>query len=79
VALLPTLIRHWRRSGRLTPHQVHTLLSQNAPLLVVDVRSPEEFTGALGHIAGALLLPLPELDQRLAELTPHRQRTIVTV
>jgi hypothetical protein len=53
VALLPTLIRHWRRSGWLTPHQVHTLLSQNAPPLVVDVRNPEEFTGVLGHIAGA--------------------------
>jgi uncharacterized membrane protein YdjX (TVP38/TMEM64 family) len=79
VALLPTLSRHWRRSWRLTPHQVHTLLSQNAPPLVMDVRNPEEFIGALGHIAGALLLPLPELDQRLADLTPHRQRTIVTV
>jgi uncharacterized membrane protein YdjX (TVP38/TMEM64 family) len=79
VALLPVLIRHWRRPGRLTPHQVHTRLSQDAPPLVLDVRSPEEFVGELGHIAGALLLPLPELDQQLAELTPHRQRTIVTV
>jgi len=70
VALLPVLIRHWRRPARLTPHQVHTLLSQDAPPFVIDVRSPEEFIGELGHIAGALLLPLPELDQKLAELTP---------
>ena len=79
VALLPVLIRHWRRPGWLTPHQVHTLLSHDAPPLVLDVRSPEEFVGELGHIGGALLLPLPALDNRLAELTPHRQRTIVTV
>jgi uncharacterized membrane protein YdjX (TVP38/TMEM64 family) len=79
VALLPTIIRHWRRPGRLTSHQVHTLMSQDIRPFVVDVRSPEEFTGELGHITGALLLPLLELNQRLAELTPHRQRTIVTV
>ena len=79
VALLPTLIRHWRHSERLIPHQVHTLLSQNALPLVVDVRSPEEFTGPLGHMAGALLVPLPELDYRLTDPTSHRQRTIVTV
>jgi hypothetical protein len=79
VALLPALIRHWRRPGKLTPDQVHTLQSQNAPPLVVDVRSPEEFTGALGHIDGAVLLPLPELEGRLSELAPHRGRSIVTV
>ena len=79
VALLPVLIRHWHRPGRLTPHQVHTLLSQDAPPLVLDVRSSEEFTGALGHIDGAVLLPLPELEGRLSELVPHRGRPIVTV
>jgi len=79
VALLPVLIRHWRRPGRLTPPQVHTLLSQDAPPLVVDVRSAEEFTGALGHIDGAVLLPLPELEGRLGELVPYRGRSMVTV
>jgi uncharacterized membrane protein YdjX (TVP38/TMEM64 family) len=79
VAFLPVLIRHWRRPGRLTPHQVHTLLSQDAPPLVVDVRSAEEFTGALGHIDGAVLLPLPELEGRLRELVPYRGRSMVTV
>ena len=79
VALLPVLIRHWRRPGRLTPHQVHTLLSQDAPPLVLDVRSPEEFAGELGHIDGAVLLPLPEIESRLSALAPHRGRPIVTV
>jgi len=79
VAFLPVLTRHWRRPGRLTPHQVHTLQSQDAPPLVLDVRSPEEFIGELGHIGGALLLPLPALEGRLSELLPHRQRTLVTV
>ena len=52
--------------------------SQAAPLLVLDVRSPEEFVGELGHIDGALLLLLPELKGRLSELGPHRGRPMVT-
>jgi rhodanese-related sulfurtransferase len=36
--------------------------------LVLDVRGPDEFTGPLGHIEGALNIPLPELTVRQAEV-----------
>ena len=32
------------------------------------MREPDEFSGALGHIPGALLIPLGELQARCAEL-----------
>ncbi len=35
---------------------------------LVDVRSGEEFVGELGHVAGSKLIPLPDLEDRLAEL-----------
>jgi uncharacterized membrane protein YdjX (TVP38/TMEM64 family) len=79
VTLLPVLIRHWRRPGRLTLRQFHRLRSQDAPPIVLDVRSPEEFTGELGHIDGAVLIPLPELASRVGELAAYGQRPIVTV
>ncbi|MDP3226230.1 MAG: rhodanese-like domain-containing protein [Rubrivivax sp.] len=44
---------------------------------VVDVREAAEFTDTLGHIPGALLLPLAELDARKREL--QRERPVVTV
>lgn len=78
VSLLPSLIRRWRRPGFLKPRQLLAQLSRAAPL-VLDVRSPEEFTGELGHITGAVLVPLPELDSKFGELAPHRTRTIVLV
>lgn len=78
-SLLPALIRRWRHPGRLTPHQVHMRLSQDTPPLVLDVRGPEEFPGTLGHIDGAVLLPLPDLEGRLSELLHHRGRPIVIV
>lgn len=38
---------------------------------VLDVRPREEY--ALGHVAGALCVPLDELDTRLAELDPAQE------
>jgi rhodanese-related sulfurtransferase len=40
-------------------------------VVVVDVRPTEEY--AAGHIAGAVSMPLGELERRLAELPPGRQ------
>jgi hypothetical protein len=65
--------------GHYSPQQLQEQLSCMTPPLVLDVRSPEEFKGELGHIGNAVLLPLPELDDRLAELMPYRRRPLVTV
>ena len=69
----------WRPRRRIAPHRLRTELSQPDPPLVLDVRNADEFVGELGHIDGAVLIPLPELETRLGELAPHRERKIVAV
>ena len=66
----------WTFAGlwEITPAVLSERLSD---VQVVDVREPAEFTGALGHIHGACLLPLGELATRSAELDPSRP--VVTV
>ncbi|MSQ88415.1 MAG: MBL fold metallo-hydrolase [Betaproteobacteria bacterium] len=44
------------------------LAENSGRVQVVDVREPDEFTGPLGHIAGAKLLPLGSLTQRISEI-----------
>jgi sulfur dioxygenase len=44
---------------------------------ILDVREPEEFTGPLGRIAGAVLIPLGALAERAREMS--RDRPIVAV
>lgn len=44
---------------------------------IVDVREPAEFTGPLGHISGAVLIPLGSLASRLGELS--KDKPIVAV
>jgi rhodanese-related sulfurtransferase len=46
----------------------HWLEENLAKVQVLDVREPNEFTGPLGHIRGATLVPLGELAQRAKEL-----------
>lgn len=46
-------------------------LEAREPLILLDVRSPEEYTQD-GHVAGSTLIPLPELAQRIGELDGQR-------
>ena len=51
--------------------------SRGHELQVIDVREPAEFSGGLGHIRGARLVPLADLAARSAEIDPARP--VVTV
>jgi len=53
-------------------------LAENAGRVqIVDVREPDEFTGPLGHIETARLVPLATLPDALAQLS--RDKPIVAV
>jgi sulfur dioxygenase len=55
----------------------HGLEEHAASIQILDVREPEEFSGPLGHIQDAVLIPLGELADRTSELS--RDRPIVAV
>lgn len=46
-------------------------------LVVIDLRTPEEYFGPLGHLRGARNIPLAELGDRIRELWGFRQQTIL--
>jgi sulfur dioxygenase len=55
----------------------HGLEEHAGAVQILDVREPAEFTGPLGHIGGAVLIPLSELAERSVELS--RERPVVAV
>jgi rhodanese-related sulfurtransferase len=59
----------------LTNEQLQQLMIQEPDLLLLDVRTPEEYLG-LGHIPGARLLPIHQLPEQMAALNPE-QKTVV--
>jgi rhodanese-related sulfurtransferase len=48
-------------------------------ILLLDVRTATEFDGSLSHIAGAVLLPIQELEQRIDELNEHKEKEIIVI
>jgi glyoxylase-like metal-dependent hydrolase (beta-lactamase superfamily II)/rhodanese-related sulfurtransferase len=48
------------------------LQALGATVQIVDVREPSEWVDSLGHIPGAVLVPLDALVDRQSELDPHR-------
>lgn len=64
--------------GWIEPEALSVQLGTGPAPLVIDVRGADEFTGPLGHIAGAVNVPLPGLGARLPELT-RQDRPLVLV
>ncbi len=57
--------------------QLQKSLGKNAKIVVIDVRSPQEF--AAGHVPGAINIPVEDLAKKLAEMKIAKDTTIVTM
>jgi uncharacterized membrane protein YdjX (TVP38/TMEM64 family)/rhodanese-related sulfurtransferase len=81
IAVLPRLIKRFRGDDApwLEAEELLRRLKNGELVLVLDVRGSDEFTGAHGHIEGALNMPLEELGNRLAEIRDKAATAIVTV
>jgi rhodanese-related sulfurtransferase len=51
------------------PREVQQRLQDGEDALVIDVREPHEFNDALGHVPGALNLPMSQLSARAKALS----------
>lgn len=79
VALLPRLVRRLKGQRFIDPTALKRRLQSGEEVTLIDVRTPEEFLGPLGHIAGARNIPIAELSTKIRELTELKQKPIVTV
>ena len=77
VAFLPGLVARLRRGPMLDIAALRQRLEAGEDLLLLDVRTAEEFTGELGHIAGARNLPLDSLKARSEELLAWQERPVM--
>ena len=66
-------------AGDLPGNQAHAFLAAHPEALVLDVRNPDEWNDDLGHIDGARLIPLPELEARLGEIEAWKEKPVVVV
>ena len=79
VAFLPRIISHFRQGPTLSIHELRQRMSENSELLVLDVRSADDYEGELGHIPGTRNIPLEQLERHLPELSPYLEKPVALV
>lgn len=61
----------------VSAQDAYKMKSENDSLVFVDVRTVAEFTGPLGHIDGAVLIPLHDLQENIDKLNAYKDRQII--
>lgn len=79
VAFLPRLIGRLREGPMLGIDELAARLAGPQEILLLDVRSSEDFSGELGHISGAVNVPLELLPQRLDDLSRYLEKPIAII
>lgn len=65
-------------SQTISAAEARRLIESNANVVVLDVRTPEEWKSSSGHLPNSLLIPIQDLESRLSDLEPFRGKTIIT-
>lgn len=81
IAVLPRLFGRLRTADNtwIEVDELRQNMTGAKSPLIVDVRGPDEFNGPLGHIKGALNIPLAELPLRLTEINATERQTVIMV
>ncbi len=79
VGFLPSLIGRLRRGPMLDVKNVKQKIDTQEDILLLDVRSKEDYVGEQGHIKGSVLIPVEELEQRLSEIEDFQEKTVMTI
>lgn len=81
IAFLSRLVRRLKGGGppSIEPSSLERRLESGEEVMLIDVRTAEEFRGPLGHIAGATNIPIAELSGKIPELAGVKQRPLVAL
>ncbi len=79
VAFLPRLVRRLKGPRFTDAPTLKRWLESGKKVALIDVRSAEEFSGPLGHIPGALNIPLAGLVARVSASTAFGEQPLITI
>ena len=79
VAFLPRLVGKLRQKPMISIPELKQRLDNGENILVLDVRTANDFVGEQKHIPGAINVSLEELPLRITELERHLESPVVIV
>jgi rhodanese-related sulfurtransferase len=63
----------------MTVDEMRKKAAADTSFVILDVRTPQELSGPLGQIDGVINIPLQELNGRLDELKPYKDKEIAVI
>lgn len=63
----------------ITTNEVQEMIANKDSMLLLDVRTPQEYISEEGHIPGSILIPLGELKSRTHELEQYREKEMIVI
>lgn len=66
-------------SKDITVEEFKMEMKDNPDLIILDVRTPQELTGEFPKIKSAINIPVQELENRVDELTPYKDKKIIVI
>lgn len=61
----------------VTPQEVKTKIANKEDIVLLDVRTVQEYNGPMGNIEGSILIPVQELGSRVKELAKFKDKEII--
>lgn len=79
VIFIPRFVRRMNALPMMSSVELKRRLDQGEPIVVLDVRDAEEFTGEIGHIPGAINISIEEIPGHISHLEKYRSKQIAVV
>jgi rhodanese-related sulfurtransferase len=67
------------KSKTISVDNFKQMMKEDKSLVILDVRNPDELKGPLGKIDGSINIPLKDLESRISELDPYKDKTIAVI
>ena len=69
----------WTRGAfaEVSPNVASEMILDSQQVVVLDVRSANDYRGPEGHIAGSLNAPFDNIERQLPELLPYQNQTVL--
>ncbi len=79
VGFLPSLIGRLRRGPMMDVENVKQKMDADENILLLDVRSAEDYVGEQGHVKDSVLIPVEELEKRLTEIENFQEKMVLII
>jgi uncharacterized membrane protein YdjX (TVP38/TMEM64 family) len=79
VAFLPRLVRRVKGRRFTDPDALKSRLASGEQVVLIDVRTADEFRGPLGHIVGASNIPIAKLSAKIRDLNQIKRKPLITI